>query len=166
MTESMKIAHNTVATFSYVMSNSEGEELERSSMDDPTAYLHGHNNILFALEGSMEGRQTGDSFDVDLEPWQAYGNKKEEAIQRVPVKHLLSKGKGKLKKGSRVKINTDQGAKDATVVKVGKFNVDVDTNHPLAGIAVRFSITIHDVREATREEIAHGHAHGLGGHHH
>tara|TARA_B100000795_G_scaffold95557_1_gene70068 strand:+ start:2279 stop:2470 length:192 start_codon:yes stop_codon:yes gene_type:complete len=63
-------------------------------------------------------------------------------------------------------MNTSDGAKDATVIKVGKFNVNLDTNHPLAGQALNFSIAIHDVREATAEEIAHGHVHGIGGYHH
>jgi len=162
----MKIEKNTVAVFSYILSNSEGEELERSSSDEPTAYLHGHGNILFNLERHLEGHAAGDTLEVDLSAVEAYGRRHEEASQRVPIKHLLNTGKGKLRIGSLVKINTEQGPRDARVIKLGRFNVDIDTNHPLAGVDLHFSIVIRDVRQATAEEVAHGHAHGIGGHHH
>ncbi len=161
----MKIAFNTVAMFSYILADSQGIELERSNPDEPIAYLHGYQNILFALEQALEGCEPGDQLDVDLTADQAYGPRQEASIQRVPIKHLAVKPK-KLAVGAMVKVNTADGAKDATVVKVGKFNVDIDTNHPLAGLALNFSIVIDAVREATTEEIAHGHAHGVGGHQH
>ena len=142
----MKVSFNAVATFSYILKDSQGVELERSSPDEPIAYLHGYQNILFALE-------------------QAYGSRQEASIQRVPIKHLVVKPK-KMAVGAMVKVNTADGVKDATVVKVGKFTVDLDTNHPLAGQALSFSIVIESVREATAEEIDHGHAHGVGGHQH
>lgn len=161
----MKIAKNSVVTFSYVLKNTTGEELDRSEPDDPMAYLHGHSNILQALEKAIEGSEVGDKLDVDLNAAQAYGARAEGMVQRVPIKHLVARPR-KLLPGVMVKVNTEQGAQDATVVKAGKFNVDIDTNHPLAGVDLCFSLAIHDVREATPEEITHGHAHGLGGHHH
>ncbi|WP_369821112.1 peptidylprolyl isomerase, partial [Oleiphilus sp. HI0067] len=89
-------------------------------------------------------------------------------VQRVLIKHLMGDKKqlARLKPGMTVGINTEQGARQATVVKAGKFNVDVDTNHPLAGKDLTFDIEIISIREATKEEISHGHAHGVGGHHH
>ena len=161
----MKIAKNSVVTFSYVLKKTTGEELDRAEPDDPMAYLHGHGNILSALEDKLEGAAVGDKMEVDLTADQGYGPRFEGKIQRVPIKHLLAKPR-KLVPGAMVRVNTEQGAKDATVVKAGKFNVDIDTNHPLAGIDLCFSLAIHDVRDATAEEVAHGHAHGLGGHHH
>ncbi len=161
----MKISFNAVATFSYILKDSQGVELERSSPDEPIAYLHGYQNILFALEQALEGCEVGDQLDVDLTAEQAYGPRQEASIQRVPIKHLVVKPK-KMAVGAMVKVNTADGAKDATVVKVGKFNVDLDTNHPLAGQALSFSIVIESVREATAEEIDHGYAHGVGGHQH
>ena len=78
----------------------------------------------------------------------------------------IKKSLSKIKAGDVVTINTDDGGKQAVVVKAGKFNVDVDTNHPLAGKTLTFDIQIESIREATEEELAHGHAHGVGGHHH
>ena len=161
----MKIEKNLVATFSYILKNNKGEEIERSTDDNPMAYLHGHANILPDLEFALEGSVVGDKVDVELTAAQAYGERVENAAQRIPIKHLISKPK-KLKAGQAIKVNTEQGARDATLIKVGKFNVDIDTNHPLAGLDIIFSVAILDVREATAEEISHGHAHGLGGHDH
>lgn len=160
----MKIEKNKVVTFTYILSNADGDELERGDADKPSAYLHGYSNILYALETAMTGREAGDSFEVTLPPEQCYGLRREDARQRVPLKHLLSKGK--LRPGMVVKINSDHGSKDATVVKVGKFNVDVDSNHPLAGLELSFKVEIVEVRDATAEERAHGHSHGPGGHAH
>jgi len=100
-----------------------------------------------------------------LPPERAYGLPKPDSIQRLPTKYLVNAPK-RLKPGMPVSFSTNQGEKTAVLVKVGKFNVDVDTNHPLAGKAVTFDIDIRDVRAATAEELAHGHAHGQGGHHH
>ena len=160
----MKIEKNTVINFTYVLSNADGDELERGDADNPSAYLHGYGNILYGLETAMAGKEAGDSFEVTLPPEQCYGLRREDAKQRVPIKHLLSKGK--LRPGITVKINSNNGPKDATVLKVGKFNVDVDSNHPLAGLELSFKVDIVEVRDATAEEKAHGHAHGVGGHAH
>ena len=161
----MKIAKDAVVTFSYVLKKPDGEEIDRADPDEPMAYLHGHNNIIPGLETALEGCEIGDKKSVDLAPDQAYGAHFDYRVQRVPIKHLLARPK-KLAPGAIVKVNTSQGAIDATVIKAGKFNVDVDTNHPLAGQDLCFSVVIHDVREATPEELDHGHAHGLGGHGH
>ncbi len=160
----MQIEKNKIVTFTYILSNADGEELERGDANNPSAYLHGYSNILYALETAMNGREAGDSFEVTLPPEQCYGLRSEDARQRVPIKHLLSKGK--LRPGMVVKINSSNGPKDATVLKVGKFNVDVDSNHPLAGLELSFKVDILEVRDATAEEKTHGHAHGVGGHAH
>ncbi len=163
----MNITKNTVATFHYRLLNGD-KELESSHGDDPMAYLHGYNNIIAGLEEAMEGRSAGEEFTVTIPPEKAYGLRKEESVQRVPIKHLnnAKKLKGKIKPGMIVHINTEKGAKQATVVKAGRSVVDVDTNHPLAGAHLTFEINIDSVREGSAEEIAHGHAHGVGGHHH
>lgn len=160
----MQIERDTVVCFHYRLSEVGGEHLEASETAEPMTYLHGHGNILPALEHAMLGKQAGDTFQVTLEPGEAYGPRRANAEQRIPIKHLLFKGK--LRPGMTVKINTEKGPRDVRVVKVGKFNVDVDTNHPLAGMSLSFDIDIVDVREATAEEIAHRHVHGAGGHQH
>ena len=162
----MKIEKNTVATFHYRLLNTEGVELESSNKNEPMAALIGaYGSVLPAVEEALMAKEEGDKVSITLPPERAYGLKKDDAIQRIPIKHLLTPKK-KLKVGQNVKVNTQQGAKDATVVKVGKFNVDIDTNHPLAGQTVTFEIDITEVREAIAEEVSHGHAHGVGGHHH
>jgi FKBP-type peptidyl-prolyl cis-trans isomerase SlyD len=118
-----------------------------------------------ALEKALEGKTSGDELEVTLEPKDAYGERIEGRIQRVPIKHLANIPK-RIRPGMAVQVNTENGVRSATVLKAGKFNVDVDTNHPLAGKALTFKITIVDLRDATADEIAHGHAHGPGGHHH
>jgi len=160
----VNISKNSVVSFHYRLSKSDGIELESSRDGDPIAYLHGHRGVIPGLEEAMEGRSAGDTFTADIQAAKAYGPRHEDAQQRVPIKHVLKKGK--LKKGDTVKINTSEGHRDVTIIKVGKFNVDVDANHPLAGADLSFDIEIIDVREASAEEVSHGHAHGVGGHHH
>jgi len=160
----MKIVRNCVASFHYRLRNEAGEELEQSYGSEPTDFLCGRGNIMPGLEKVMLGREAGDNFSVTLRPEEAYGRRREDSLQRVPIKHLLNKGK--IRPGQAVSVQTSRGVRDVVVVKVGKFNVDVDTNHPLAGQSLIFEIEILDVREATDEELAHGHAHGVGGHHH
>ncbi len=160
----VNITDRTVATFHYSVRNEAGEELETSRDGDPSAYLHGANNILPALEAALAGHEAGDTVAVTLAPQDAYGLRNAERSQRVPVKHLLFQGK--LKPGMVVQLNTREGRHPVTVTKVGRHTVTVDTNHPLAGQTLLFELDIIDVRAASAEEIEHGHAHGIGGHHH
>ncbi len=164
----MSISADTVVSFHYRLSETGGDLLESSYDDEPTLYLHGHSNLLPALEAALEGKEKGDKVNVSVSPEQGYGVRREGAVQRIPVKHLLDheKLKGKLKPGMKVAINTQQGPWEAIVLKVGKFNVDIDSNHPLAGKHLDFELEVTDVRAATADELAHGHAHGVGGHHH
>jgi FKBP-type peptidyl-prolyl cis-trans isomerase SlyD len=164
----MQITTDKVVSFHYDLSEVDGELLESSREAEPTLYLHGHNNILARLEESLEGKAVGDKIEVTLTPEQGYGLRREGAFQRVPIKHLHNHAalKNKIKVGSKVLVNTQHGPWEAVVLKVGKFNVDIDSNHPLAGKTLNFAIEIVDVRDATTEELAHGHAHGVGGHQH
>jgi len=163
----MKIEHNKVVQFHYRLREQGADtEIENSHSGEPVAYLQGHKNIIRGLEEAMLSREVGDVFTADIEAIYAYGNRVEGSEQRVPIKHLLVKKNSKLKKGMIVSIQTDQGERQATIIKTGKFNVDVDTNHPLAGKNLTFDVEVVDIRDATEEEIAHGHAHGIGGHQH
>lgn len=164
----MSVSANKVVSFHYRLHQVDGELLEESYGAEPTLYLHGHNNLLAALEEAMEGKNIGDKFEVTLTPEQGYGQRREGAVQRVPIKHLHEheKLKNRLKPGMKVAVNTQHGPWEAVVLKVGKFNVDIDSNHPLAGKHLKFEIEIADLRDATEEELAHGHAHGVGGHNH
>ncbi len=161
----MNIADKKVVQFHYTLKDDNGEVLESNEGMDPIAYLHGDNShILPGLKSALEGKAKGEKINVTLAPADAFGEVVENAQQRVPVKHL--QGATKWKKGMVAVVHTEQGQRQVTVVKVGKFMATVDTNHPFAGKTVTFDIDISDVRDATQEELDHGHAHGVGGHHH
>lgn len=159
----MQISANTVVQFHYTLTDATGE-LENSRAGSPLLYLHGHNQMLTKLEDALAGKTAGDKLNITLAPADAYGERREDAIQSVQVKHL--QGAKKWKPGMVAWVNTDQGQRQVTIVKVGMFKAEVDTNHPLAGKTLTFDIEVLSVREASAEEIAHGHAHGEGGHQH
>ncbi len=162
----MQIAKNAVVRFHYDLHNEAGQQVETSRNGEPLAYLHGHGNIIKGLEKALAGRQAGNSLSVTVAPQDAYGERRADAEQRVPIKHLLGTNKKRLQRGQIVTVNTANGHRRAVVLKVGKFNVDLDTNHPYAGQTLVFNVDIVEVRPAHDEEIAHGHAHGAGGHAH
>lgn len=159
----MEIAKDCVVAFRYTLQDDQDKEIEKS--DEPVEYLHGYQNILPALEQQLLGKSVGDELSVTLAPARAYGLRQEDAFQRIPIKHLATKHK-RYKPGMIVKVNMEKGARDVVIVKVGKFNLDVDTNHPLAGKTLTFNISIQEVRAATSEETSHGHSHGVHGHSH
>lgn len=153
-----------VVTFHYVLTNAAGKQMESSRESDPISYLHGANNIISGLEKAMEGHAIKDTFSATLEPEEAYGVRNESNVQRVPLKRL--KSLGKISVGQVLNLKTTQGQVQVTVLKVGRFNADVDGNHPLAGVQLTFDIEITDIRGANEEETKHGHVHGPGGHQH
>ena len=160
----MQITDNTVAVFHYTLRDDQGGLLESSRDGEPSAYLHGAGNIIPGLEQALEGHGEGEELSVTLEPGQAYGPRKEGREQRVPVKHLVYRGR--LRQGMVVQLNTSEGRLPVTVTRVGRHSATVDANHPLAGQTLTFEVTIVSVREASAEEREHGHAHGPGGHQH
>src|SRR5690554_5577817 len=159
----MQIAKDTVVQFHYTLSDANGE-IETSRPHDPVLYLHGQAGLLDGLVEAMEGRSAGDSFSVELPVDKAYGAVQPNAIHKVQLKRL--QGAKKWKPGMLAVIQTEQGPRQVTVVKVGLSQVQVDSNHPLAGRDLKFDVEVIDVRPATAEELAHGHAHGVGGHQH
>jgi len=160
----VKIEKDKVVQFTYKLTDSENNTLEDSGNKIPMAYLHGHGGMLKGLEDAMVEHVVDDEFEVTLQPEEAYGTIKQNTEQKIPMKHL--QGAKKWKKGMVAVVHTEQGNKRVTVIKPGKFMVLVDFNHPFAGKTLTFAVKIVDVREATDEEIAHGHAHGVGGHRH
>ena len=160
----MPISKDSVVSFHYRLARDHGATLEDSHGAEPLAYLHGHGNIIQGLESAMSGRAVGDNFTTTIAPEQAYGLRDNDAVARVQMKYVLTKGP--LTPGMVIAVNTKHGPRQVQVIKPGKFVVDVDTNHPLAGAALTFDVEIVDVRAATSEELAHGHVHGAGGHHH
>jgi FKBP-type peptidyl-prolyl cis-trans isomerase SlyD len=162
--DTISIADDKVVTFHYHLRDAEGSFTESSEGASPVVYMHGRNSIVPGLETELLGKKSGDKFSVTVAPEQAYGQRNPEAVQRVPVKHLATRGPYKV--GQMVAVQTRDGLRQGQVVKVGHFNVDLDLNHPLAGKTLTFEIEVVDVRDATEEELAHGHAHGPEGHGH
>jgi FKBP-type peptidyl-prolyl cis-trans isomerase SlyD len=159
----MKIEKDRVVRFHYTVAEQGQESIESSQGREPLAILYGHGNIIPGLEKAMEGREAGESFSVDVPAAEAYGEKREGLTQRVPKKHF---GDQRLAPGMQVVLNTNFGPRAVTIEKVGMSVVDVDLNHPMAGKDLHFDIDVVDVREASAEELEHGHVHGEGGHHH
>ena len=153
-----------VVSFHYTLKNANGEQMETSREQDPMSYLHGADNIIIGLEKAMEGHGAGDEFVVTVEPEEAYGVRNEKNVQRIPMKRL--KGIGKVSVGQVLNLQTNKGQVQVTVLKVGRFNVDVDGNHPLAGQQLTFEVEVTGIREASEEELQHRHVHGPGGHQH
>ena len=159
----MKIAKDSVVRFHYSVSEPGQESLESSRDREPLAILIGHGNIIPGLEAALQDREAGESFGVDVDAADAYGEHREGLTQRVPKKHF---GAQKLEPGMQVMLQTNFGPRAVTIQKVGMSVVDVDLNHPMAGKALHFDVEIVEVREATTEELQHGHVHGDGGHQH
>ena len=159
----MKIEKDRVVRFHYTVSEVGQEPIESSKDREPLAILVGHGNIIPGLETAMMDKEAGESFGVDVKSADAYGERREGLTQRVPKKHF---GNTRLVPGQQVILQTNFGPRAVTVEKVGMTVVDVDLNHPMAGKDLHFDVEIVEVREASEEEVQHGHVHGDGGHHH
>ncbi|MDO8907908.1 MAG: peptidylprolyl isomerase [Pseudohongiella sp.] len=168
----MRVDVNRVVAFHYRLreirpDGSASPWLEESFGRQPLFYLHGHGNVVAGLEQALAGKKAGDAINITLPPELAYGPRTSNELLRLPIKHLLGNPNPKnLVPGTIVSVKTNKGAKNALVIKVGKFNVDLDTNHPYAGRTLHYQIEVLGVRPATAEEVAHRHVHGPGGHQH
>ncbi len=160
----MQIAERKVASFHYTLTNDAGDVLDSSEGREPLAYLHGAGNIVPGLETEMAGRSVGDKFKVDVDPESGYGTYIEELVQTVPRESF--QGVDDLAVGMQFQAQTGQGSIAVVVTAIEGEEVTVDGNHPLAGETLHFDVEITEVRDATEEEIKHGHVHGAGGHHH
>jgi FKBP-type peptidyl-prolyl cis-trans isomerase SlyD len=160
----MQVAKDRVVRFHYTLSRADGQDIESSRGGAPMATLWGVGAMIPGVERALEGRSAGDSFEIEVAPEDGYGPRRDELVQRIPKKYFRQSER--LKPGMVTEVQTGQGARAVTVLKVGMSVVDVDGNHPLAGQPLRFAIEVVDVRDATSEELDHGHVHGDGGVHH
>lgn len=160
----MQIAQNSVAAFHYTLTDDDGQVIDSSQGREPLAYLHGKGNIVLGLEKQMEGREVGAKFVADVAPEEGYGARQEELMQQVP--RAAFQGVDDIQPGMQFQGNGPQGPINVTVSKIENDVVFIDANHPLAGKTLHFTIEVTDVRDATAEELEHGHVHGAGGHHH
>ncbi len=160
----MNIANNCVASFHYTLTDKDGKVLDSSEGREPLAYLHGSGNIIPGLEKQLEGKQAGDKLTVAVPAAEAYGDRNDAMMQELPAN--MFSGVDKIEVGMEFHAQTEQGVQVVSVAAVDGDTITVDANHPLAGVDLNFDVEVTDVREATEEEVAHGHAHGAGGHEH
>jgi FKBP-type peptidyl-prolyl cis-trans isomerase SlyD len=160
----MEITADRVVTIHYTLKGDDGAVIDSSAGGEPLAYIQGHGNLVAGLEKALEGKEDGNEVAVVVAPADGYGVRDESLIQRVPKRAL--QGAGTIKKGMQFQARTDDGMRLFTVSAVIGDMVTLDGNHPLADQTLHFDVRIVGVREATTEELEHGHVHGAGGHHH
>ncbi len=155
----MTITKDKVAAIHYTLRDSNGTILDSSEGRDPLYYLHGANNLIPGMEEGLEGRTVGDKLKLDVDPEKGYGKRDPQLVEEVPLKAF---GGQPIEVGMQFEANDGQVI---TVTSVGPETVTVDANHPLADQSLHFDVEVLEVREATADELAHGHVHGPGGHH-
>jgi FKBP-type peptidyl-prolyl cis-trans isomerase SlyD len=160
----VEITADRVVLIHYTLKDDAGAVIDSSSGADPLAYIQGHGNLVAGLEKALEGKKDGDAVAVSVAPADGYGKYDAALIQRVPKRSL--QGSGEIKKGMQFQGQTPDGVRLFTVTAVVGDMITLDGNHPLADKTLHFDVDIVSVREATAEELEHGHVHGAGGHHH
>ena len=156
----MQIAENTVASFHYILKTPEGDVLESSREAEPMAYLHGTGGIISGLEEEMVGKAVGDRFEATIPPEKAYGPHDPARVQQVPLEAF--QGVDKVEPGMMFRATTEQGEIPVVISAVEGETVVVDANHQMAGKTLVFDIEVTEVREATPQDLEHGHAHSSG----
>lgn len=160
----MSISENKVVSMHYTLTDPAGKVIDSSEGQEPLAYLHGFGNIIPGLEDALEGKNVGDKFTVNVAAADGYGTRNEEMVQVLAASMFT--GIDQIEVGMEFHAETEHGLQVVTVTKVEGDQVTIDANHPLAGVDLTFAIEITEIRDATEEELEHGHAHGAGGHHH
>ncbi len=153
----MNVAENKVVGMHYTVKDDEGQVLDTSEGRDALVYLHGSGSIVPGLESALTGKETGEEVTVTLEPSQAYGERNEQLVQEVPK--TAFEGVDDLEVGMRFQAQTSEGPMPIRIAQIQDDKVTVDANHELAGKRLHFDVSIESIRDATQEEIDHGHAH-------
>lgn len=160
----MQIATHKVVSIHYTLTSDEGDILDSSEGQEPLTYLHGLGNIIPGLESALTGRGVGDKFTVSVAPAEGYGERDDAMVQSVPKNAF--QGVDEILPGMQFQAQSPEGMQLVTVIGVEGDDVILDGNHPMAGLNLNFTVEITEIRDATREELDHGHVHGPGGHHH
>lgn len=156
----MQVTVNKVVTIHYTLTDDRGTVLDQADAQQPLVYLHGAGNIIPGLEKALTDKQSGDKVDVTVAPDDAYGERVESMVQTVP--RNMFQGIDNIEPGMRFQADGNTGPVLVSVTKVEDDQVTIDGNHPLAGETLTFAVEIADVRDATAEELEHGHVHGPG----
>ncbi|MDX8392256.1 MAG: peptidylprolyl isomerase [Mariprofundaceae bacterium] len=160
----MQISKNKVASFDYTLTDNTSTVIDSSEGHDPMAYIQGMGFLIPGLENEMEGKVAGDAFKVKVEPEDGYG-RRDASLVKLVARDMFGEVED-LQPGMQFEAEGEHGAEIVTVTAVNENEVTVDGNHPLADVTLNFDVKIVDVREATAEELEHGHVHGPGGHDH
>jgi FKBP-type peptidyl-prolyl cis-trans isomerase SlyD len=161
----MKVELKKVVGIEYTLTLEDGEVADTNAGQDPLLYIHGFGGIIPGLEKALEGLSVGDKKQVTIEPKDAYGEVIEEAFQELPL-NAFPKGV-KLEEGLILQMVTEEGYPVPAIVdEVKEDSAVLDLNHPLAGRTLSFDVKVVEIRDASPEELEHGHAHGPHGHHH
>ncbi len=158
----MQVTEKKAVTIKYTLRDEEGAVLDSTDGRDPLTYLHGAGNLVPGVEEALEGKSAGEEVKVTVSPEKGYGVREEDNVRNVPIRKLPE---GRLLPGTTVQLNTNHGPVVAVIKALKGDYATLDLNHPLAGKTLRFELEVVDVRDATEEELAHGHVHGPGGHH-
>lgn len=160
----MTIAKNKVVGIDYTLTDKDGNVIDSSTSQGPLYYIQGIGNLIPGLEAQLEGKKAGDQLNVVIAPKDAYGERQDSLCQQVSRAQF--ENADEIEVGMQFEVDTEQGEVVVSVVSVTDDAVIVDGNHPLAGVELHFDVTVREIREATAEELSHGHVHGPDGHHH
>ena len=160
----MKIENQKVVAIDYTLTDNTGTVIDTSEGREPLAYIHGIGALIPGLEEELMGKGAGEKLNVSIPPEKAYGVRNETLLQEVPSSNFANVPE--MKAGMQFQAQSDQGDIIVTVVEVKADTVIVDGNHPLAGVTLNFAVEVKEVRDASAEELEHGHVHGAGGHQH
>jgi len=160
----MEIGINKVVSIDYTLTSAEGKVFDTSEGLAPLTYIHGKGNIIPGLEKVLEGKKVGEKLNVTIPPEEAYGIRDERLVQVIP--HSSFEGVEKIEPGMQFQANFEGHPQIIVITKVEGDNITIDANHPLAGEQLTFDVAVTEIREATEEELSHGHVHGPDGHHH
>jgi len=167
----MKISTNTVVTINYKLqeSDTEGDLIQEVNNEEPFTFLFGHNQVLPQFESNLKGKSKGAFFEFGIKSKDGYGERDPKAVADLPIGIFMKDGilLTHVQLGTYLPMNDQDGNQlQGLVLEIGDETVKMDFNHPMAGMDLYFSGEVIDIRAATAGELAHGHVHGPGGHHH
>ena len=159
----MQIEANKVVSINYILRDDEDQVLDQSTPEAPLLYLHGHGNIIPGLENELEGKAIGDAIKVSVSPEEGYGEYDEQLVQGVP--RNMFEGIDDIQPGMQFQAQMGDGVQIVTVREANDESVTIDANHDLAGKTLHFEASVKEIRDATADELEHGHIHGPGCNH-
>lgn len=159
----MKISKNKIASLSYTLKNDDGQVIDKADKENPFLYMHGTGGIIKGLENALDNKEVNDNFNLLVAPEDGYGERDPNLTEAVPKTMFEGIDDENLVTGAQFHAQTAQGTQIITIAGVDGDTVKIDANHPLAGETLHFEVEVLDIRDATEEEIAHGHPHMPGG---